>query len=201
MDPDLMSDGALLQTHQATAKNYAKFYPKWVRNNFLSEKEGAEVGKHEDFVMIICPGQPKSEFHSKATEDHKREHPQEWAAYIAGKEQRLSGTPIDLLPGLERGRADSLKAIYIHSIEQLAEANETAKHNIGMGAGDLVQRAKAYLQKNSAEVAALKEQLAQKDVQLQEQQAQIAALSERMAALESPQPGKPRRPRAERVTQ
>lgn len=186
---DVESDSQAVSSHQATTRNYVKFYPKWKRNNFLSNKEGREVGEHRDYVMIICPGQPKSEVHREVREEDKREYRTEWEAYKAGKEQRISGTPVELLPGLDKSRADSLKAIYIYTIEQLADVSESAKHAMGMGANDLVNRAKAYLQKNSAEVVALRQELASRD------QA-ISALNARLAALEAvPEKRKPGRPR------
>ena len=43
-----------------------------------------------------------------------------FGSYQEGREQRISGTPLELLPGLARERVDSLKAVYIHTIEQLA---------------------------------------------------------------------------------
>ena len=173
---DVESDSVALASHQATARNYVKFYPKWVRNNFLSKQNGKEEGEYRDFVMIICPGQPKSEVHREVKDQDKREYPNEWAAYKEGKEQRLSGTPVELLPGLDKGRADSLKAIYVYTIEQLAEASEPAKRMIGMGANELVQRAQAYLQKNSAEVTALRQELTKKDQVLAELKARLEAL-------------------------
>jgi hypothetical protein len=183
---DVESDQQALASHQATARNYVKFYPKWVRNNFQSKQEGKEVGEYRDYVMIICPGQPKSEVHREVRDSDKREYRNEWAAYKEGKEQRISGTPVELLPGLDKSRADSLKTIYIYTIEQLAEVSESAKHAMGMGANDLVNRAKGYLQKNSAEVAALKQENTELRKTLEVMQAQIAALGA---------PRKPGRPR------
>lgn len=185
MDVDVDTDSAALSSHQATARNFVKFYPKWVRNNFQSKKEGKEVGEYRDFVMIICPGQPKSELHREVQDKDKREYPNEWLAYKEGREQRITGTPVELLPGLDTGRADSLKAIYVYTIEQLAEATEPAKHMIGMGANDLVQKAKAYLAKNTAEVQSLKQALAEKDALIAEQGRQLQDLASRITALES----------------
>lgn len=173
---DVESDQQALASHQATTRNYVKFYPKWKKNNFLSNKEGKEIGEYRDYVMIICPGQPKSEVHREVRDEDKREYRGEWTAYKEGKEQRISGTPVELLPGLEQSRADSLKAIYIYTIEQLADVSESAKHAMGMGANELVNRAKGYLQKNSAEVAALKQENTELRKIVETMQAQIAAL-------------------------
>jgi hypothetical protein len=173
---DVQQDSAALASHQATSRNYVKFYPKWVRNNFLSKQEGKEIGEYRDYLMVICPGQPKSEVHREVKEQDKREYAGEWNAYKAGKEQRISGTPIELLPGLDKGRADSLKTVYIYTIEQLAEASEPAMRAIGMGAMELVNRAKAYMQKNTAEVSALKAENQELRGMLETLRAQVEAL-------------------------
>lgn len=195
---DVENDSAVWQAHQTQAKNYAKFYPKWKRNNFESEKQGREVGELKDYVMIICPGQPKSEVHQEVKAEHQAEYPAEWAAYKAGKEQRINGTPIELLPGLETSRADSMKALYVHTIEQLAEASEPALRAIGMGALELQQRAKAFMQKNSTEAVQLREQLAAKDEQIADLQTGLQQLKEQLQELTAQlltkkKPGRPRK--------
>jgi hypothetical protein len=173
---DVEQDSTALASHQATSRNYVKFYPKWVRNNFLSKQEGKEIGEYRDYLMVICPGQPKSEVHREVKEQDKREYAGEWNAYKAGKEQRISGTPIELLPGLDKGRADSLKTVYIYTIEQLAEASEPAMRAIGMGAMELVNRAKAYMQKNTAEVSSLKAENSELRGMIETLRAQVEAL-------------------------
>lgn len=167
------------------SKNYAKFYPKSLKNNFKSEQEGKDVYETQDFVMIICPGQPKSEVHEKVKDSHKREFPEQWAAYSAGKEQRISGTPIELLPGLPEGRADLYKSFYVHSIEQLAELSDPAKQKIGMGTTEDQNRAKAFLSKNTAEVVVLRQQLAAREAEAAKQAQTIAQQAEMVQGLQS----------------
>lgn len=194
---DVESDSVAVASHQAAARNYVKFYSKWKRFNKKSEEEKREVGEYRDYIMIVCPGQPKSEVHREVQEADKRDYRSEWNAYKDGKEHRVSGTPVELLPSLDKSRADSLKTIYIYTIEQLADASEPAKHAIGMGANELVNKAKAYLQKNSAEVSMLRQELAEKDKA-------IAALAARLSAIENQpkkKPGRPRKTQEQHATQ
>jgi hypothetical protein len=187
---DVESDSQTVASHQATSRNYVKFYPKWKRFNKRSEEEGREIGEYRDYVMIVCPGQPKSEVHREVQEKDKREYSSEWKAYKENKEQRINGTPVEILPGLEKSRADSLKTVYIYTIEQLADASEPAKHAIGMGANDLVNRAKAYLQKNNAAVVGLQQENEVLKKTLEMMQAQIAELQ---ANAEKKKPGRPKK--------
>jgi hypothetical protein len=180
-------------TQQGVSKNYVKFYPKWVRNNFKSKEEGAEVGEYRDYIIIVSPGQPNSQVDRPVQEKDKNEYRSEWLAFQDGREQRISGTPIELLPGLPKERADSLKSLYIYTIEQVSELSEAAMFKVGMGAAELKNKAQAYLQKSSTEVNALKVE----NAKLQET---IRQLSDRMAALEKPKRrGRP--PSVQRVNQ
>lgn len=154
-DPDF--DSSFLT--QKEGRNYVKFYRQWVRNNFKSKEEGREVGEEQDFILIICPGQPKTEVRRKANDSDKMNYATEWMAYEQGKEQRQQGTPIEFLPGLASGRADALKAIYIYTIEQMAGLSDVAIQKVGMGGIKLREQAKAYLANGSAELAETKRQL------------------------------------------
>lgn len=155
-------------TNAKEARNYVKFYRQWVRNNFKSNQEGREVGENQDFVLIICPGQPKSEVRRKANDNDKQQYRNEWRAYEEGKECQMTGTPIEMLPGLPHGMADSLKAFYIYTIEQMASLPDISLQKIGMGGNAIRQNAQAYLNKSSAESTALKAEITEMTKQLQE---------------------------------
>lgn len=174
---DMDSDFTFTQNSKEP-RNYVKFYQQWVRNNFKSQQEGIEIGDNQDFVIIISPGQPKSEVRRKATDADKSQYRHEWNAYQEGKEHQVSGTPIELLPGLPHGMADALKALYIYTIEQMATLSDIALQKVGMGGEDIRRKADAYLSKNTSEVVSLKKQLA-------EAQAMIDVLKERVEELES----------------
>ena len=158
LDPD--SDSTFTQTGKEP-RNYVKFYRQWVRNNFKSKEQGIEVGEHQDFILIISPGQTKTEVRRKANEADKHQYAQEFSAYTQGKEMQMSGTPIELMPGLASGMADALKAQYIYTIEQMATLSDAAMQRVGMGAGEIRKRAQDYLAGGNAEIAALKAELAE----------------------------------------
>lgn len=165
-DPD--SD-SVFTAQQKEGRNYVKFYRQWVRNNFKSKEAGSEIGDEQDYIIIVSPGQPKSEVRRKATDADKMAYGPEWSAYEQGKEMQISGTPIELLPGLAAGMADALKALYIYTIEQMAGLPDIALQRVGMGGNDIRRRAKDYLSKGSAETAELRARVA-------ELEAEIAAL-------------------------
>ncbi len=171
-------------TDKSVAKNYARFYPQWVKNNFKSNQEGKEVGEHQDFVMILCPGQ-KDEVHRKANDADKREYAQEWADYKNGKEHRISGTPIDLLPGIDSGRLSSLKSLYIYSIEQLAELSDMGMQKVGMGANDLKIKAQQFITRSGSN-----ESLKEENEELKQRMADLEAQIKVLAANQKGKPGR-----------
>jgi hypothetical protein len=176
---DIESDAAFTSTK--VTKNYAKFYPQWKRNNFLSEKKGEEVGEYVDMVMIVSPGQNKDEWHGKATQEIISEYPDQWRAYKEGKEQRISGMPLELLPGLNKGRLDMYKANYVHSIEQLAELSEPARQKFGMGTMDDMKKAQGFLNKGGAAHAKMEAENAEMRATIADMQKQIDALMTKKA--------------------
>ncbi len=175
---DVESD--LSFTSATVAKNYARFYPKWVRNNFQSNAQGIEVGEYQDFVMIICPGQ-KDEVHRKATEQDQRDYPNEYRSYKEGKEHRITGTPIDLLPGIDVGRIASLKSLYIYSVEQLAELSDMSAQKVGMGAADLRKKAQEFLNRKPG---------GEETEKLTQRIAELEAMVKELAANQKKKPGR-----------
>lgn len=169
-------------------RNYVKFYRQWVRNNFMSKQEGCEVGEEQDFILIISPGQAKTEVRRKASDADKQMYAQEWSAYQQGKEHQISGTPIELLPGLPHGIADALKAMYIYTIEQMAELPDLAMQKVGMGGNEIRQKAKAYLSGGGQAVVAMKAELEEARITIATQRTTIEMLEGRVRELEAPKP-------------
>ena len=182
LDPD--SDSTFTQTGKEP-RNYVKFYRQWVRNNFKSKEQGIEVGEHQDFILIISPGQTKTEVRRKANEADKHQYAQEFSAYTQGKEMQMSGTPIELMPGLASGMADALKAQYIYTIEQMATLSDGAMQRVGMGANEIRKRAQDYLAGGNAEIVALK-------TELNEARRLLAELREAQQAIPKPKGRKPK---------
>ena len=73
----------------------------------------------------------------------------------------LSGTPLKQWPRADRGLVATLAALNIHSVEQLAEISDGNLQNIGIGARELREQAKAFLAlaKDSAPVSDMVDQI------------------------------------------
>lgn len=180
-DPD--SDSAFASSQQKEGRNYVKFYRQWVRNNFKSNAEGREVGEEQDFILIISPGNSKTEVRRKANDADKMAYSQEWAAYLQGKEHQVAGTPIEMLPGIPNGMADALKAMYIYTIEQMAGISDIALQKVGMGGNEIRRKCQSYLAGGSS--VTIKDELDAAKISITTLQTANAALQAQIATLEA----------------
>ncbi|RUZ76922.1 hypothetical protein EN943_15695 [Mesorhizobium sp. M7A.F.Ca.US.006.01.1.1] len=94
----------------------------------------------------------------------------QYLAFKDGNAQPLSGTPLSEAPFLKEGKRRELKALGVHTVEQLASLDGTPLKQLGMGGRELKNQAQAYLDNAAgsaditnlaAEVVALRQQLAE----------------------------------------
>lgn len=165
-DPD--SDSSFSHNQSSGPRNYAKFYLEPILNKFKSKEAGRDIYESKEFILIICPGQNKTEVRRPVQENDKKEYHQEWRAFVENKPDAIVGTPIENLPRLDPGMARQLKHLNIHTIEQMASLSDSGLANIGIGANELKTRAKAFIEKNSDEVVALRERVADLEKKLEQ---------------------------------
>lgn len=164
-------DGSFIQGHQQKSNNYVKFYRHFVK----------KFNDYRDYILIICPGQSKTEVRQPVQESHKREYPVEWQQYQSGVENQINGTAVELM-GFDEGMINELKIINIYTIEQLADASDLGLQKL-MGGYELRTRAKAFLAKNTVEVVELRSKMAELQAELEKQkdlQATVLALQEQL---------------------
>lgn len=138
---------------------FPRFYRDKAENAFRSNQEGRPVFDEVEMVEIIIPGQPQSIATRRVKQEHRDRWPQHYAAFKAGLEPAQDGSPLEEWPPLSPAQVANLKALQIHTVEQLAGASDTALEKIGMGARALRDKAAAWLS-NAAGGQALSEALA-----------------------------------------
>lgn len=170
-----------------------------VENRQKSLDEKRPVFDNVDHVTITAIGSKDSVTKPalpwlEACDQQVREErlPAEWASkyrsayehWARGEEAPVNGIPIGMWEGASPAERASCKAIHILTVEDLAMANEEAKRRLGMGALDLVNRAKRYLDAASGPGALVAEN---KDLQekYKASEARRVALEERVMALEA----------------
>jgi len=159
---------------------FVEFFRRAVQNSFKSEEAGRPVFDEMDFVRITVPGDRYANFESKVTEEHKRRFASRWERYQQGLSQAVTGTPLEQWPQMSVGMVANLKAINVHTVEQLAEMPDQYAQQI-MGNHDLRKKAKLFLDAAAGEAASnkLQAELDKRDIEintLKEQMAQLLAV-------------------------
>lgn len=183
---------------------FVEFYDGTIELGAESRKAGRKIFKNVPHVRIIEPGDrldvkefplkfdsPEAEEEGFDRGGYIQRFPRQWAAYKKKESTSHQGTPIELWPNpnLDRARCAELKAQNIHTVEQLAGVTDTNLANLGMGARELREQAKAWL-KAAEDSAALNQMAAQN----QELKDEIEALKQQFKELAGEE-AKPKRTR------
>jgi len=154
-------------------KLIVKFYKYAIRNEPKSEEAGFNVFDEHDFIEISIPGDVKSTYTGRVSLEHRVRFKAQWAAYLAGSDQALTGTPLDKLPGMSVSLVATLNGLKITTVEQLAGLSDQLSTGIH-GINELRRKASAYLavakgdvvKGNTDDIEVLKKQIADLTAQL-----------------------------------
>lgn len=155
---------------------FVQFFVQAVQNNFKSEQASRPIFDEVEMVRIMTPG-ARDVFVSKASVQYQMRFPKQYAAFKAGKELPLEGTPLEEVPFLSVSQVAELKAINVRTLEQLANMPDNLAQQI-MGNFGLRQKAQNYIAiaKDQAPTMQLQGELEKRDIE-------IKALKEQMALL------------------
>jgi len=147
-------------TENKERPSYVRFERRAVESPKLSAEAGHYVAVDIDYALITSPGS-KDVFHTKVSswwvqlqQDVQNQRiPQEWVdlykkhynAWKNGQEMPLNGTPIRGWGVISPAKQETLIAMSIMTVEDLAVINDDGMKRIGMGAVELKTKAKAWL--------------------------------------------------------
>ena len=174
-----------------------RFYMGLIQNELKSKEAGRPIFDDIEMLEIKWAGNTKSELHAPANDRCDRplrnpenndryyvkwkDHPdfaKAYEAFKAGQGGAVHGTPLSELPFLTEGRRAELRAINIHSAEQLASLTGAQIGKYGFGMGDLCKQAQNYLERAKGTELDVKHER-EKD----EMRAEMAALRAQMDML------------------
>ncbi len=117
---------------------YVEFYWREVHNEQRSTAEGRPIYESKEYVRIIAPGdktknwdRPVRKRADGSTPSDPERWPRQWQAFQNQEKQVLEGTPLEEWPQITRADAASLKAMNIHTIEQLAALGDNGINWLG----------------------------------------------------------------------
>lgn len=180
-----------MASHGNDSGLYVEFSIEPVHQPFKSTEAGRPIFEDTPYITIHFPGDKtkkvvrpvKMEDDDSGPADSTR-FPKQWAAFKNQQVQTGSGTPITEWPPLTKSQALELKALAIHTVEQLAQMPDTACN--WLGARELRTKAAQWLAtaQDHAGESRLQAIVDQQKSQIEALQAQIDDIVQRAAQSE-----------------
>ncbi len=164
-------------------KLFVQFFRKPVLQPGLSSQEGRAIYKETDYIRIMVPGDKLSIVERPVDAIDARRFADKYEKWKAGQGNAVEGTPLSSLPKMTPAKVEEYKFFNIHTVEQLAEAND----NVGQrffGFQEDKRAAKAFIElaKGNAPLEKMNEELKARDSKIEELQAQIEAITKMMGS-------------------
>lgn len=164
------------------------FYSHPVHMVAKSEAAGRPIYEDCDHVNIIIPGDKLTEIDRPATDKDREDYALEYARYKNRDREAVSGTPLAQWPAMRPSVIKEFEALNIRTVEHLANLSATGQQAFGMGAGEWVKRAQAYLE--TAENTAAAQKYAVENDELKSRIAELERLVKELGS-ERRGPGRP----------
>lgn len=172
-------------THGSDDGLYVEFFVEAVQNAFKSKEAGHAKFDDVPHISILFPGDKtkkivrpvKMEDDVDGPSDLTR-FPRQWAKFKANEEQVADGLPIQQWPPLSKSQALELKAMNIHTVEQLAVLPDASL--TWLGARELRLQAQNWIDKAGAHAVGTR--LTAENNQLKEQLAAMQRQVDELAA-------------------
>jgi hypothetical protein len=167
------------------------FHTVQVQNNFKTMTEKRPIFEEKIFLKKLVPGDSTLVVDRPMREQDVEDYPIEWARFEQKKEQRVSGTPIDVWSAISETQKAEFKALHIFTIDQFAQLADSVGNKI-MGFNDLRDKARAFIAaaKDSAVFDKIR---AETDAKLAQQEEEMAQLRELVNQLTAKKSGRPKK--------
>jgi len=162
---------------------YVEFSIEAIQNQARSDEEGRPIFEDKEYITIRIAGDNKTvrkrpvltKWEGNTPPDTER-WPRQYQAFKNQQSQAIDGTPITEWAAITKSDAMSMKALNIHTVEQLAALGENNMQ--WLGARVMRDKAKAFLEQGKS--GAVSSKLIAENEQLK---ADMEALKNQMAAL------------------
>lgn len=162
-------------------KLFIQFYRTPRLHPGKSREAGRAIYEEIDCIKIMVPGDKLSVIDRPVDEIDRRRFADKYQKWLAGAGNVVEGSPLSSLPKMTPTKVEEYKYFGIHTVEQLAEAND----NVGakfFGFQEDKRSAKAFIElaKGNAPIEKMNEELKSRDAKIEELQAQIEAITKMM---------------------
>jgi hypothetical protein len=143
-----LGQGSYTRTNGAPQSGRDSTFPRFhmhpVEDPVASAAQGRPIYFQQERVQIIQPGNPNQPV-MVVNDEYRQRWPQQYEAFRRGEEVSVDGTPIEQWSYLPRNAVLELKALQLHTIEQIAGIPDSALSKLGMAGRNIRDMAKAYL--------------------------------------------------------
>lgn len=148
---------------------YPKFSIKAVEDKIATREKGRPMFRDEEWVNITLRGDRNSVTNRPVTDrDRSERWPALYQAFKMGQTRANFGTPLEEWPLCSRSMAETMKHYNVYTVEDLAGLDDNGIQQIGMGAREYMEKAKAYIKsaEDSAEPSKMVDQINQMQAQI-----------------------------------
>jgi len=136
---------------QTVDRSRPRFHYRSVKDEEESRRVGHPVFRDVEYVEIFLPGNITERPCLRVSDVHRKRWPREYEAFKAGEGEKIDGYPVSEWPMATVAVVDTLKAVGILSLEDLAAAADEDLRKIGPTFFNLKQDAIRFLSSNSRE--------------------------------------------------
>lgn len=148
-----------------------------LKDEAASAEAGRPIYRDVEFIRIHVPGDKDNIIFQPVDETHRRRFAQRYAHWKrTGQGEVVQGTPLAAWPAIERAQVKELEHFNCRTVEQLAELSDVLSQRFP-GIQALKQKARDFLKasEGSAHVTQLR-------AELERQQAELAAMKQQLDA-------------------
>jgi|ERR1700743_261660 len=147
---DANTKNGTMAQHGDDSGLYVEFSMEAFHHPFKSEQEGRPVFEDRPYIKIFYPGDSTKRTERWVDESDKDRFPRQWAAFQSQESQQNVGLAVTEWPPLTKSQAQELKALNIHTVEQLAAVPDGQL--AVLGARELINKAKMWLSQADSHV-------------------------------------------------
>lgn len=129
---------------------FPRFHMHAVEDPIASAAQGRPIFVQHERVQIIQPGNTNSPVLA-VSDEHRNRWKEQYDAFRKGEEVSINGTPLEQWAYLPRTAVLELKALDLHTVEQVAGLPDNSLHRIGMAGRNIRDMANAYLDEGAAQ--------------------------------------------------
>lgn len=144
-------------------------------------KEGRPIYAPREYVTIMVPGDKTNVVCRPAQDLDRRRFHTKYAAFKAGNQDVVTGTPLDTVAWITREQVEELKYFNVRTLEHLADLADVHAQKF-MGINSLRQRARdaIALAKEQAPALRLTQELRERDTRIESLEKRMAEMAAQM---------------------